>query len=95
MGSAGQVDPQPVFVNKVLLAHGHTRPCAHCLCLLSCYEGRVVVTETTGPTKLSMAAAYKMESQDDTIWNKGRTRKVKFGAAQVAGGETKAAEEMG
>ena len=56
------------------------------------------MTETTGPTKLNMAAAYKMESQDGIIcggWNKGRTRKVKFGAARVAGGETKAVEETG
>lgn len=40
MGSAGQMDPQPVFVNKVLLAHDHAHSFTYCVCLLLCYEGR-------------------------------------------------------
>lgn len=31
----------PVFINKVALAHSHTRSFMYCLCLLLCYNGRV------------------------------------------------------
>lgn len=52
---SAKFDPLPVFVNQVLLEHGHTQSLTSCLWLLSALKQRdVVVTATVWPTKLKI-----------------------------------------